>query len=335
VIVKIKSTARKAAGVSALALLSSYRVLCHAVRRIAQYFDYLLLRWLMCLAQALPLSLCHNVVALLATACNDVLRLRRGVIDANLRHAFPDMNGRERRRLARGMWEHLLLFAAEVAHSARKLHPTNYHRYVRFDGELPIALGLLSERPLILVTAHYGNFELASFVLTLFGYKIYSVARPLDNPYLDRWINRFRGSRGQTILSKQGDYERILDLLAGGAKVTFVADQYAGSKGCWIDFFGRPASAHKAIALFALQHDAPIYVGYCRRAKRPLHYDLVLHATHDPRTANDPKSNVTELTQWYTSAFEELIREAPEQYWWLHRRWKDNRWKRRRAKQAA
>jgi KDO2-lipid IV(A) lauroyltransferase len=304
-------------------------------RRTAQFAGYFCLRLAWCLMQALPLSTCHTVAALLATLFCDVLRFRRQVIDENLRHAFPEMNDRERRQMAWRMWEHLLLFSAETAHSVRKLHPSNYHQYVRFDGEVPIAEALLSQRPLILVTAHYGNFELASFVLTLFGYRIYSVARPLDNPYFDRMMNQFRGRRGQTILSKQSDYERIIGLLAAGAKVTFVADQYAGRKGCWVNFFGRPASAHKAIALFALQHDAPVFVGYCRRAERPLHYDLVLKATHDPRAGADGVNSVAQLTQWYTTAFEEMIREAPEQYWWLHRRWKDNRTARRRAKEKS
>lgn len=299
------------------------------MRRIGQYFGYLSLRLVLCLVQALPLSACHAAARVLATLFADVLRLRRRVIDENLRHAFPDLSKFQRRRLAWQMWEHLLLFAAEVAHSARKIHPTNYHEYVTFHGEVAIANALLDERPLILVTAHYGNFEMASFALTLFGYKIYSVARPLDNPYLDRLINDFRGSRGQTILSKQSDYEQIRELLAGGAKVSFVADQYAGRKGCWVEFFGRPASAHKAIALFAMESDAPVFVGYCRRKGRPLHYDLVLHATLDPRAAGDAMSSMHQLTQWYTRQFEDLIREAPQQYWWLHRRWKDRRAKRR------
>jgi KDO2-lipid IV(A) lauroyltransferase len=304
------------------------------VRRLGQYLGYLSLRLALCLAQALPVSTCHAAARVLATLFNDVLRVRRQVIDDNLRHAFPDVSRAERRRLAWRMWEHLLLFAAEVAHSARKLHLTNYHEYVTFNGEPAIARALLDERPLILVTAHYGNFELASFVLTLFGYKIYSVARPMDNPYFDRLINSFRGSRGQTILSKQKDYERIRDLLAQGAKVTFVADQYAGKKGCWVNFFGRPASAHKAIALFALENDAPVFVGYCRRTNRALHYDLVLHATFDPRTAASDVSSMQQLTQWYTREFEDFIRQAPEQYWWLHRRWKDYRPAKKRAKAA-
>jgi KDO2-lipid IV(A) lauroyltransferase len=114
----------------------------------------------------------------------------------------------------------------------------------------------------------------------------------------------------------------------------FLADQYAGSKGCWVNFFGRPASTHKAIALLALEHQAPLLVGIGRRLDKPLHYELGMWSVTDPKTKSPETAGVRELTQWYTSQFEAMIRHTPEQYWWLHRRWKDNRPAKRRAKAA-
>jgi KDO2-lipid IV(A) lauroyltransferase len=194
---------------------------------------------------------------------------------------------------------------------------------------------LLSNRSVILVGAHYGNFELNGYLLGLFGYTSYAVARPLDNAYLDVWVNRFRGSTGQRMLSKTSDYERIVELLASGAAICFLADQHAGSKGCWVDFFGRPASAHKAIGLFSLHNDAPIAVGTCRRSGGPLEYEAGLEAYADPRDVGPEVSGLRELTQWYTGELEKFIRRSPEQYWWLHRRWKDHRPEKKRAKKAA
>jgi KDO2-lipid IV(A) lauroyltransferase len=194
---------------------------------------------------------------------------------------------------------------------------------------------LLEDRALLMVSAHFGNFELCGYVMALFGYQTHAVARTLDNPYLDEWINRFRGSTGQKILSKRGDYERIVDLLATGGIIGFLADQYAGSKGCWVQFFDRPASAHKAIALFSLHNDAPVVVGACRRIGGPLEYCMELTAVADPREVSSEVSGMRELTQWYTSELEKIIRQAPEQYWWLHRRWKDHRPAKKHRKQAA
>ena len=94
-------------------------------------------------------------------------------------------------------------------------------------------------------------------------------------------------------------------------------------KGCWVEFFGRPASAHKAIALLALDHDAPIVICASRRRERPLEFEVALVDVADPREAGDEAASVRQLTQWYTRRLEEVIRQTPEQYWWLHRRWKE------------
>ncbi len=302
---------------------------------LGQYLVYLAVRITICVVQALPLSACEHGARWLAWLFHDVLRIRRRVTDENLAHAFPQLDATQRGRLARRMWEHLFLFAAEVAHTRRKIHRTNWHQYIRLGGEAQFVRLQLGERPVLLVTAHFGNFELAGYFFALCGYPIHTVARPLDNPYLDRFVNRFRGSTGQIMLSKQGAYDHICSILAGGGTVSFVADQYAGNKGCWIEFFGRPASAHKAIALFALDNDAPMAVGRCQRQGRPLHSVLKLQGIADPRHPSGHTESIRALTAWYHRQFEAFIREAPEQYWWLHRRWKDHRRRKPRAADRA
>jgi KDO2-lipid IV(A) lauroyltransferase len=171
--------------------------------------------------------------------------------------------------------------------------------------------------------------------LGLLGFPPHSIARDLDNPYLHKFVHQFRGKTGQKIVPKKGGYEEIVRLLTAGRALAFLADQYAGSKGCWVTFFGRPASTHKAIALFALGHDARVIVSSAQRLDRPLRYAIRLHAVTDVRDGGPEVRGVRELTQWYTSAFESMIRQAPEQYWWLHRRWKDRRSSRQAARAAA
>ena len=117
--------------------------------------------------------------------------------------------------------------------------------------------------------------------------------------------------------------------------MAFLADQYAGEKGCWVEFFGRPASAYKAIALLALEHDAPVAVCYARRLGQPMQFEMVA-----PRHGRSPRrpadvGTVRDMTQWYTSQLEQAIRTAPEQYWWVHRRWKRRRARRQRKRKAA
>ncbi len=304
------------------------------MKRLRQYFGYVTARILIAVVQATPLAVCEEVAGWLSILAVDVLRVRRGVIDENLASAFPQWSLQRRRQLAREMWAHLLLFICEVAHAPRKIHETNWRQYIQLSGARELMKALLDDRPLLVVSAHFGNFELAGFALGLLGFPTYAVARVLDNPFLDRWVNQFRGSTGQHIVPKKGGYEQILGILGRGGTMTFLADQYAGSKGCWVDFFGRPASAHKAIALFALDHDARVTVGFARRLGTPLHYELAAQCFADPRTAATNVAGIRELTQWYTGEIERFVRVDPAQYWWLHRRWKDHRPAHRRRSTA-
>ena len=136
------------------------------------------------------------------------------------------------------------------------------------------------------------------------------------------------------MIPKNGGYDQIEHVLAKGDTMTFLADQYAGPKGCWVEFFGRPASAHKAIALLALDNNARMSVCTSQRLDRPMRFELCNYATIDPQAVDASVGTVRDLTQWYTTRLEELIRRAPDQYWWLHRRWKDTREK-KPAKKAA
>lgn len=183
----------------------------------------------------------------------------------------------------------------------------------------------MAARPTLLVTAHFGNFELAGYGLGLLGFPNHAIARTLDNPFLNRFVNRFRSATGQYIIPKNGGYDQILAVLAQGGVLTFLADQAAGKKGCWVQFFGRPASAHKAIALLGLENGAPMVVSYARRLDQPLHFELATYAKLDLADLPPEMRSVPDLTQWFTTRLEEIVQMAPEQYWWVHRRWKDNR----------
>src|SRR5205085_3967380 len=124
----------------------------------------------------------------------------------------------------------------------------------------------------LIVTGHLGNWELAGFALGLFGFRTHAIARTLDNPHLDRFLRRFREKTGQRVLAKKGDYDQIAGLLESGGVLATLADQDAGQRGLFVDFFGRPASTHKAIALLAIEYDVPlVVVGVPLVSKRPRH----------------------------------------------------------------
>jgi KDO2-lipid IV(A) lauroyltransferase len=174
------------------------------------------------------------------------------------------------------------------------------------------------------VTAHYGNWEVAGYVTGLVGLRTYAIARVLDNPHLDRFLQKFRQKTGQTILSKSGDFARITAALARGGAVATLGDQDAGPKGMFVDFFNRPASTHKAVALLSLQHDAPLVVVGVPRIATPMKFAVEIEDLIDPRDyAGERGKAVRAITVRFTQAFERLVLRHPEQYLWLHRRWKN------------
>ncbi len=298
------------------------------LKSIADRLVYLVVRVVICLVQAMRIETCEKLSACLAWLGYKVLKVRRSVIDDNLAHAFPEMPQSERERIGLGMWRHVFLLVCELAHAPRKIHDSNWRDYIVCRNIEKEVVHLLSSRPVVVVSGHFGNFELGGVISGLLGYPTFSVARTLDNPLIDRFIKRFREATGQSILPKAGSSFQIDQVLGAGGTLMLLGDQYAGPKGCWVDFFGRPASCHKAVALFSLTQNAPMVFGYVKRLGRPLHFELTVVDVYDPQA--DGRLDIKELSQWYSRHLEDAIRTAPEQYWWLHRRWKDTRALRRK-----
>jgi KDO2-lipid IV(A) lauroyltransferase len=294
------------------------------LRRILDLGAYFFVRIFIAVVQALPLDMCERAAEMLATVFTRLVPIRRDVIHENLQTAFPNLNKTQREEIAWGMWRHLFLMTAEIAHTPRKIHRTNWKEHSEIQHVEQFVGTLLGGRPLVLISAHYGNFELGGYLMGLFGFPTYTVARQLDNPYLDKFVNDFRGRTGQYMLAKKGSREQIQTVLERGGILTLLGDQAAGDKACWVDFFGRPASTHKAVALFSLTNGAPAMVSFARRMGKPLHYEVGPEAIVDPKSADFQLGSVPALAQWYTHCLESLVRRSPEQYWWLHRRWKGN-----------
>lgn len=305
------------------------------IKQSIDFGAYLALRIVICLIQTFSIETCAAVSRWVAILMSDVFRLRGKTVDENLRLALPHLTDHERRNVRRRMWEHLILMVCEVAHAPRKIRETNWHKYVKIEGRREIVGYLLDRRPIVLVSGHFGNFEVGCFLIGLLGFSTSTIARTLDNLHLDRWVKRFREKKGQFILDKDGSAQQVADLLATGGKVTLLADQFAGPKGCWVDFFGKPTSCHKAVALFTLGSKAPMLVISNARDSRPLHYTVRLEGLADPEQLPDELGSVPGLTRWYNQCLENAIRRTPDQYWWLHRRWRGDPPARKGAKATS
>ncbi|MGB6042736.1 MAG: lysophospholipid acyltransferase family protein [Pirellulales bacterium] len=306
------------------------------MKRVVDYAAYVAVRLLIAIVQALPLDVCQWATWPFVWLAADFLGIRRTVVRENLQFAFPQFSADKIDSIARLQWQHLFLMIIEIAHAQRKIHLTNWRQHVRFRGKPAIVRQLLSGRPVVLVSGHFGSFEVGGQIIGRFGFPTFTIARPLDNPFLDRFLNSFRSSNGQLVLPKRGSADRIDQLLSRGGSMVVLADQAAGRNGYRIPFFGRPASTHKAIALFALSHGAPTLVTYTRRVGKALQLEVGCEAWTDPHDGDPELADPRQFTDWFTRRLEDMVRRDPQQYWWLHRRWKERpRRKRPRQRHAA
>lgn len=311
------------------------RPLSPRLKTVLDYLVYLVIRIVFCVIQAIPLSWCQRLANGLAWLFNDVIKFRRKVIWDNLTHVFPDHSEQQIQDISRQMWAHLILMACEVAQAPRLVHETNWRRYFSIANRRAIVGAMLDQRPVVMVAGHFGNFELGGFVSGLLGVPTYTVARRLDNPFLHRFVNEFRERSGQYILPKDGSSELVERALAKGHTMTLLGDQYAGDKGCWVDFLGRPASCHKALALFTLTSKAPMLVVATRRTHGPLHFEIEFGGLADPDCLEPSQQSVKGLTEWYNERMATQILETPGQYWWVHRRWKPKQKRKKVSKPMA
>ncbi|MHC4541935.1 MAG: lysophospholipid acyltransferase family protein [Planctomycetota bacterium] len=191
-------------------------------------------------------------------------RGRKRALD-NLRASFPDKSEQWIWQTGRRSFEHLVMLAIDVLFTPRLVKKYNWRDYSRYTNAERAKWLMQEGRGLLLVAAHYGNFEIIGYLLGLFGFNIYSIARPLDNKFINRYLYGVRRRAGQRIIDKKGAAERMEKLTTSGATLCFIADQDAGRKGIFVDFFGRPASTYKSIGLLAITKNVPIGVGYSRR----------------------------------------------------------------------
>lgn len=298
------------------------------IKNLSGYPLYLIVRVMVCIVQSLSVETCAYFGKWMAFFLSDIIRFRRRLVLSNLRKSFPDWSEEKCVRTMREMWEHLVLLAIEIMHTPRKIYDTNWREFIRLYGVRKMLAYLNREhKPVVMITGHFGNFEVGGYILGLLGYPTHAVARPLDNPYLDRYLKSFRESTGQYLITKVGASTEIIETLENEEIVAFLVDQAAlGKKDIWVEFFGQPAKTFKAISLVALQFNALAAVAYAVRRKfdQPMRFDVHVPEILDAAVPSDDTLGPHEFTHWFTKVLEQEIRKYPEQYWWVHKRWKRN-----------
>ena len=290
---------------------------------LKDYLVYIAIRLVAMLFGMFPIDVNLRTARWMGGVWYRVMRRHRERAFGHLRLAFGSaLTDQQARDLALKSMQQMTMMAVEVLFVPRLINEWTWPRYVRLKGIERAIDVLLRPQGAILVTGHYGNWELVGFMLATLGFPLTAVMRPLDNPYLNRYLMDVRARRGLRLLYKKGASASAGDVLGSGGVLGFIADQNAGHKGLFVDFFGTKASTYKSIGLLAIQYQVPIIVGCARRTSAGFQYEIECNRVILPAEWADKDDPLTWITREYTSAIERCVRQAPEQYLWIHRRWK-------------
>ena len=246
----------------------------------------------------------------------------RTIAEHNLKLALPELSPSERERIVRGVFANLGRLLAEFC-QLPKLTRENVSERVIYDGYENFGRALERGQGVLFLTAHYGAWELCPYAHALYGHPLRFIVRPIDNPLVDRLVNRYRTASGNEVIEKKNSLKEILVTLKRGAAVGILIDQNTFREaGVFAPFFGIPACTTTGLATIALRTGAAIVPGVLiwdeHLRKHRLRFEPPVALAQTGNKQEDILTNTTRCNQ----VLEELVRKHPDQWLWVHRRWK-------------
>jgi len=245
----------------------------------------------------------------------------RAIAADNLRRAFPDWDEARVQRTARAVYAHFGQVILDILWLERRSLDEALALTDPVGEEHPRS-AIAEGRGALFFTCHLGNWELQGLALGSIVGGAGVVGRPLDNPALDARLAAFRARGGNAFISKHRALQQVMRLLREGKGVAFLIDQNVqAGDGIFVEFFGRPAATTTVVAALAVKTGCPIVSGYSVLG-RDGRYRLVYTPRIEWTPSGDRERDIADLTQVLTHRIESYVREAPEQWLWIHRRWK-------------
>jgi KDO2-lipid IV(A) lauroyltransferase len=290
--------------------------------RMKEWVEYAAVLVMLKVLGALPRGVARSFAAMVARVLYALLPRLRRTSEFNLRLAFPEWDESRRREVIRGMVRNLGWQAAEFARMPRYTRE-NIEDAVILDGHEHFLEGQRRGKGVLYLTGHIGAWELSSFAHALYGFPLHYMARPLDNARVDTLVNRYRCLSGNQPIFKNESARTLLKILKEAGTVGILADQNTmPEEGVFVDFFGKTACTTTGIARVALHMDAAVVPGYAvwdrGIGKYRLRFDPAVELLRTGETERDVFVN----TQRFAKVLEEIIRRYPEQWVWVHARWK-------------
>jgi KDO2-lipid IV(A) lauroyltransferase len=277
---------------------------------------------LMSLLRVLPRALASNMALVVGWIAYRANRKLRQAGERNLQLAFSDMSRRERRRILLGSFVSAGRMAVEFSRFATTT-PETLRQTVDIEGLENLDAARAGKHGVILVTAHLGAWELAAFALSAFGYPFSFLVRRIENPKVERLVEKMRTRFGNHTIDKASAAQRMLKILRADDTLGLLVDiNVPRSSGIFVNFFDRPASTTFIAAKLALRTGAAVLPALMPWEPRRGRFVLYIGTPLNIERTGDEKEDVRRLTALYTQTIESYVRRYPDQWLWIHKRWR-------------
>lgn len=287
--------------------------------KVKHFFEFLLFKLVQILLYPFPRYIYIKAGEFIGSIAFGLFKSKRKIAIENLKLAFGnEMSEGEIKDMAKKCFHHFgfLIFDTLWFMKKRESHLKTITHIKGID-ILKKTIGL--GKGVIILSAHFGNWEIIPHVLVSEGIQINAIARKFDNPYLDKVIKKFRERSGNRIIYKQDAKKEAVETLKKGGCLAILADQNTlKDRGVFVDFFGIPACTSTGPAIFHLKYDSPIIPIFCYTDRN---YNYIIEIKEPLPTK--PEDDVLKITQRYTKIIEDEIRKRPHLWLWLHQRWRE------------
>jgi Kdo2-lipid IVA lauroyltransferase/acyltransferase len=284
--------------------------------------EYAIARFLISGLGLLPRTLAVSIGRTMGRIAYHLSRGLRLTGERNLELVFPEMSGDERKRILRGCFISLGRQLGEFSHFPA-MNPATLRRILDCEGLENLEAARASGRGVILFTAHLGAWELLAYGLSCLGYPVSFLVRRLDNPKVERMIERIRTRSGNRVIDKRAAVRPMLKVIREGGLLGFLIDiNMAAHEGIFVDFFGTSASTTFILAKLALQTEAAVIPCFAPWDEQRQRFVLDIGAPLKLEPTSDAEKDERQLTSELTKVIENYIRRYPDQWLWIHKRWR-------------
>src|ERR1700761_3116572 len=269
-----------------------------------------------------PRRTARNIGAFIARLALLLTPRLASVGDLNLRLAFPAKTTAERQQILRHLYRNLGWLLAEFCQMPRYT-PEKTQSFIRYEGLEHYLAARDEGKGVLILTGHLGAWELSSFYHSLMGYRMSIVIRRLDNPLVDNLVNQIRCLHGNQVLHKDDFARGLLGAMRRGETVGILMDtNMTPPQGAFVDFFGHAACTGSGLARVAMKTGAKVLPGFLLWDEATKQYVLRFGAALDLPVSDDAEADALAHTALFTRVIEDYVRQYPDQWLWVHRRWK-------------